>query len=79
MSVAGNSSLEHVYCIDFSLLPGFGTSNCVALRELSSPKLIITYEHGTTSEVHHVHVRYESRAFLTTNSNSGRIQLSISS
>lgn len=81
------SGMQHIYKIDFGLLDlGAGsTSNCVALREISSPRLEVTYVYNNPATVpvaaqpHHIHVRYETRAFLTTNSNSGRVQLSISS
>ena len=78
------SGMQHIYKIDFGLLDlGKGsTSNCVGLREISSPRCEISYVYNNPSsaaQAHAIHVRYETRAFLTTNSNSGRVQLSISS
>lgn len=76
---AQSSGLQYMYKIDFSLLSGYGTSNVIAMRELANPQLVLTFKHNATSKAHKVHVRYETKAFLTTNSNSGRVSLSISS
>jgi len=77
---AGPSGLRYVYKLDFGLLPGMGlTSNCVALREISSPQLVVTYAHNGTSTAHTIKVRYATKSFLTVASNSGRVALSISS
>lgn len=77
---AGPSGLRFVYKLDFALLPGMGmTSNCVALREISNPQLVITYLHNGTSTAHTIKVRYQTKSFLTVASNSGRVALSISS
>ncbi len=76
----GPSSMRYVYKLDFALLPGMGlTSNTVAMRELSSPQLIVTYRHNGTSTEHKIKVRYATKSFLTVASNSGRVSLSISS
>ena len=76
---AQSSGMQYLYKIDFSLLSGYGTSNVIAMRELANPQLLLTFKHNGTSKSHKVHVRYSTKAFLTTNSNSGRVSLSISS
>jgi hypothetical protein len=76
---AQSSGMQYLYKIDFSLLSGWGTTNVIAMRELAQPQLLLTFKHNGTSKTHHVHVRYSTKAFLTTNSNSGRVSLSISS
>ncbi len=84
------SLMRHVYKIDFSLDYAKGAfSNCVALREISNPKLSITFKdsnQGTAgtgktfvSAAHNVHVIYDTCTFLSTSSATGRVQLSISS
>ncbi len=84
-----SSLMRHVYKIDFSLDYAKGAfSNCVALREISNPKLSITFKQasqgqatGFTAEAaaHNVHVIYDTCTFLSTSSATGRVQLSISS
>jgi hypothetical protein len=74
---------RYVYKIDFSLgykaNGGGGGGNTVATREISSPRLVITFLHAATTVSHNVHVCYESTTFESTSSATGRVQLSISS
>ncbi len=84
------SMMRHVYKIDFSLDYAKGAfSNCVALREISNPKLTVKFRDvhagtpktGFTAEsaAHNIHVIYDTCTFLSTSSATGRVQLSISS
>lgn len=74
---------RYVCKIDFSL--GYkangegGGGSTVATREISSPRLVITFRHAAASVSHNVHVCYESTTFESTSSATGRVQLSISS
>jgi len=77
------SLMRHVYKIDFSLDYAKGAfSNCVALREISNPKLTVKFrsiDAGATATAHNIHVIYDTCTFLSTSSATGRVQLSISS
>jgi len=77
------SLMRHVYKIDFSLDYAKGAfSNCVALREISNPKLTVKFrpiDSGATQTAHNIHVIYDTCTFLSTSSATGRVQLSISS
>ena len=78
------NSMQYVYCLDFATIRGTGTSGIIATRELSNPQLVVTVRTAAnkdagTNDKHKIHVRYSTKAFLTTNANSGRVSLSISS
>lgn len=73
------NSMQYVYCLDFASIRGTGTSGIIATRELSNPQLSLGVRVGTANAAHKIHVRYSTKAFLTTNANSGRVSLSISS
>lgn len=82
---SGNAEItwRYVYKIDFSLgykgHGGGGGGNTVATREISSPRIVLTFKHAANDVSHNVHVCYESTTFESTSSATGRVQLSISS
>jgi len=73
------NSMQYVYCLDFATIRGTGTSGIIATRELSNPQLVLGVRTAGGTKAHKIHVRYSTKAFLTTNANSGRVSLSISS
>ncbi len=78
------SPTRYVYKIDFGLDYAKGAfSNICALREISNPKLVVTFKpHNilTTANINYnVHVVYDTATFLSTSSATGRVNLSISS
>lgn len=73
------NSMQYVYCLDFATIRGTGTSGIIATRELSNPQLVLGVRTAGGTKSHKIHVRYSTKAFLTTNANSGRVSLSISS
>ena len=56
-----------------------GLSNAVSLREISAPRLIVTYRPAVANALHTCNISYNSVSFLTTSSATGRTNLSISS
>jgi len=75
----GERAFENVYCIDFTTT-GHGHTNTVAFRELSTPRLELTFtSRHVTSKSHELRVIYETTTFISTSSATGRVQLSISS
>ena len=73
------NSMQYVYKLDFATIRGTGTTGIIATRELSNPQLVLGVRTRVAGRAHKIHVRYSTKAFLTTNANSGRVSLSISS
>jgi len=73
------NSMQYVYKLDFATIRGTGTTGIIATRELSNPQLVVGVRCAGGDKKHKIHVRYSTKAFLTTNANSGRVSLSISS
>jgi hypothetical protein len=72
------SNLENILKIDFGTGHA-GHSNVISLRELSNPRLEVTFEPRHASQPVEIEVSYASETFLSEAASTGRVTLSVAS